>query len=344
MKLIAILLTIVITSFSLQSCTKSESDLITPVSETLSIRVSATTVNIGTAVNFLVFSSINNTDVTSTATLFIDGAAVAGNTYTFSQAGTFEVYAKKENITSEVIIINVDDTRNGYVSNVLVEEFSGTWCGNCPRLLYGIELLAQQTTKAIVVGIHLLNNDPFITVEGNNLAALQGVLGVPTGNINRTINWNGPQYENVPQVLAELKDKSNTGISINSDVAANNLSVMVKVAYDEPVPSTTKLTVYLVEDDLRYTQRNYSSNLYGGQATIPDFIYNGVLRKVVSSLEGDAIANGGTNNEKSYTLSLPTNITNIANVRLVAFVTDATGNVLNVQQAKLGALKDFEKL
>ena len=328
----------------LQSCTKTESDFTPPVNETISIQATSSTVAMGTTVSFSIFSSINNNNVTSAATIFINASAITGSTYTFNQTGTFAVYAKKGPLTTDILTISVVPTLSGYVSNVLVEEYSGTWCGNCPRLLYGVDLLHQQTTKAIVVGIHLFNNDPFINTQGNNLAALRGVSGVPTGHINRNTNWNGPQYENVQQVINEIKVTSNTGISINSGISANNLTVTVKVAHKEPLTSSAKLTVYLIEDSLKYTQRNYSSNIYGGQANIPNFNYNGVLRTVVSALEGDAIANTGINNEKNYSLSLPVNINNTANTRVVAFVTDAAGNVLNVQQAKLGTLKDFERL
>ncbi len=344
MKKIAFILSATVCLFFLQSCTKTESDFTPPVNETISIQANTSTVVIGTTVSFSVFSSINNNNVTSAATIFVNATAITGSTYTFSQTGTFAVYAKKGTLTTDILTISVVPTLSGYVSNVLVEEYSGTWCGNCPRLLYGVDLLHQQTTKAITVGIHLFGSDPFTTTQGNNLAALRGVSGVPTGHINRTINWNGPQYENVQQVLNEIKVSSNTGISINSGLAANNLTVTVKVAYKEALTSNAKLTVYLVEDNLKYTQRNYSSNLYGGQANIPNFNYDGILRSVVSALEGDAIANAGINNEKNYSLSLPANINNTANTRVVAFVTDADGNVLNVQQAKLGTLKDFERL
>jgi hypothetical protein len=330
--------------FCLQSCTKTESDFSTPKNESITIQSSTSTEPTGTVVSFSVFSSINNANITTNATVYINGTAITGSTYTFNQTGTFAVYAKKGTITSNVVTITVVDTLNGYVSNVLVEEYSGTWCGNCPILLYGVELVKQQTNEAFVLGIQLFNGDPFITTVGNNMAALRGVSGVPTGHINRNINWTGPQYENVAQVTNQIAANSSTGIPIDSTTTANNVNATVKVAYKDPLTSNTKLTVYLVEDNLTYTQRNYSSNLYVGLSSIPNFRYNGVLRKVISALDGDAIANAGSNNEKAYVFSLPTNVTNPAKHRLVAFVTDATGKVLNVQQVKLGTLKDFENL
>jgi hypothetical protein len=330
-----------------QACTKTESDFTPVVPE--SITVSSNTINVttGESVLFTVSSSVNNEIVTTQSTLFVNGTLITGNRYTFNSAGTFAVFAKKGTLTSNIITITVSEiiqNTASYKHNVLVEEYSGTWCGNCPRILYGVDLLEQQTDKAIVVSTHLFNGDPFITSEGNNLAAQQGVGGVPTGFINRTIGWNGPQYENVNQVINTIQASAKAGLGISSTEAGGNITVNIKIGYAEPLAGAAKLTVYLVEDKLYHTQSNYSSNLYNGQSSIANFEYNGVVRKIISSIAGDAIGNSGTSNEKNYSLALPSNIANTANARIVAFVTNSAGTVVNVQQAKLGQTKAFETL
>lgn len=330
----------------LTSCTKTESDFTTAIPESITINASTLNAAAGTVVNFTVTSSSNNADVTNQSKLYVNGTLITGSSYTFSTEGTYAVYAEKGTKNSNIITINVTQvsTGTGFVSKVLVEEYSGTWCGNCPRILYAVDLVHQRTDKAIVVSTHLFNSDPYITTQGNTLASNQGVTGVPTGNINRTISWTGPQYENVNQVINQIQASSNAGLAISSTVNGNNLSASIKVGYKQAMSGNAKLTVYLVEDKLLFTQTNYSSNLYGGQASISNFEYNGVIRAVVSSLTGDEIANAGTSNEKTYSLVLPGNISNIGNTRLVAFVTNASGTVVNVQEAKVGAAKDFERL
>ncbi len=345
MKRSAVLSALVSALFIFQSCTKTESDFSVATPETISIQASSLTVAPGTVVAFTVLSSKNNENVTTSSTVYVNGTAVAGSSYTFASVGTFAVYATKGSITSNVATINVVTTPAGsFVHNVLVEEYSGTWCGNCPRLLYGVDLLHQQTQKAFVVGIHLFGGDPFITSQGNDLAAMRGVSGVPTGSINRTKSWTGPQYENVPQVVNEIKASANTGLALSSTLVSGSLNISVKIAYKQAVSGNTKLTVYLVEDNLKHTQRNYSSNIYGGLPNIANFNYNGVLRAVISSLDGDAIPNSGDTNEKAYGVTFPANVSSAANAKLIVFVTDAGGNVLNVQQAKVGEVKDFERL
>jgi len=334
-------------AFLLNSCTKTESDFSEPAPESILLTSDATEVLVGRSVTFTVSSSLNNAIVTGGSKLYVNGNLISGNTYTFTQAGTFAVFAVKGSLNSNVVSIKVTANTSAtvsFVSRVLVEEYSGTWCGNCPAILYGVDLLHQQTDKATVVSVHLFNGDPFITSQGNNLAASLGITGVPSGKINRTTNWNGPQYENIQQVTNQIKPKASLGLAITSVVSGTTLNATITVSYGQPLAGNAKLTVYLVEDKLFYTQRNYSSSLYSGQASIPNFEYNGVIRSIVSDLTGDAIANNGTAVSKTYSVALPSNISNIANLRLVAFVTNSTGTVENVQDANLGTVKILEIL
>ena len=352
MKKIIACLSFVAIAFMFNSCTKTESDFsapvtVTPTPESISIKSDVAEVIEGTSITFTVTSSVNNTIVTGQSKLYVNGNLITGNSYVFSQAGTFAVFASKGTLNSNVISIKVNanvPTVTNFVDRVLVEEYSGTWCGNCPAILYGVDLVHQQTDKAIVVGIHLFNGDPFITSQGNSLASSLGISGVPAGRINRTTSWNGPQYQNVNQVTNEIQPKESLGLGISSVVNGSNVDATITISYGQAITGEAKLTVYLVEDKLFYTQRNYSSTLYSGQANIPNFQYNGVLRSVVSNLSGDVIDNNGLAVKKTYSITLPGNIVNIANVKLVAFVNNNIGKVINAQEAKLGTVKGLEKL
>lgn len=48
--------------------------------------------------------------------------------------------------------------------------------------------------------------------------------------------------------------------------------------------------------------------------------------------------------ELIVSIGLPGNISNIENIKLMAFITNTTGSIVNVQQAKVGTTKDFERL
>ncbi|WP_396155611.1 Omp28-related outer membrane protein [Flavobacterium macrobrachii] len=327
------------------SCTKTE-DEVNQQQEITSIVLSSSQTNlaVGNSVTFTVNSNFGS-NITDESEIFIDDQPILGNSYTFTQTGNYSIRASYLNFQSNTISITVNEESTAlsqFVNRVLVEEYSGTWCGNCPRILYGTELLKEQTDKAVSVQIHLLGSDPFISPSGNSLASSQGVSGVPTGKINRTINWSGPQYQNVSQVINEIKPSSQVGLAINASLVSNALTVEVKMGFAETL--NTKLVVYLVEDNLFHTQANYSSNLYGGLSSIPNFKYDGVLRSVVSNISGDVIV-AGEEVQKIYSLNLPSNINNTNNIKIVAFLTNASnGNVLNVRESEIGQSQELEKL
>ncbi|MEO5945071.1 MAG: Omp28-related outer membrane protein [Ferruginibacter sp.] len=348
MKKILTCISFLAAAFLFNSCTKTESDFTLAVPESITIKADATEVIAGNSITFTVTSSLNNNAiVTGQSSLYVNGTLIAGNTYTFTSEGNYLVNASKGTLNSNIISIKVTPATSSatrFVNRVLVEEFSGTWCGNCPAILYGVDLLKQQTDKSIVVSVHLFNDDPYITSQGNTLAANLGVTGVPAGKINRTVNWDGLQYQHVNQVTDQIKASETLGLGISSTLSGSNLNASITVSYAQTLSGDAKLTLYLVEDKLIYTQRNYSSTLYAGQASIPNFEYNGVIRAIVSTLAGDAVANTGTAVQKNYSVSLPNNITDIGNLRLVAFITNSTGIVINAQEAKVGTIKSLEKL
>lgn len=347
MKITLRLSILVVTIGLLGACTKIESDFsVVAGPEQISISASTLNVTAGNSVQFRVNSSVNNNDVSSLSKIYVNAVAISGNSFVFSEAGVYAVYATKDSFTSNVIRINVVATASGtaFKHHVLVEEFSGTWCGNCPRILYGVDLLHQQTNKAIVVGFHLFGGDPFINSEGNSIAANLGISGVPTGLINRSGNWTGPQYQNVAQVIGAILPAASTGLSINAALQGNSLSINVGVQQLAPIAGNARLTVYLVEDKLYATQRNYSSNLYGGLASIPNFEYNGVLRDVVSSISGDPIANTPNLIENNYQLNLPSTISAVGNLRIVAFVSTDNGGIINARATKIGVTAPLEIL
>jgi Outer membrane protein Omp28 len=328
-------------------CTKTESNFDDEKS-LIAVNLTSSRINV-IAASEVSFTSTSNllTNLTEQTVFYVNDIAIASNTYTFQEAGNYSVKAVYQNITSNTIVIRVENpivVNNQFVNRVLVEEYSGTWCGNCPRIIYGTELLKQQTDFAVSVQIHLLNNDPFISPTGNTIANEQGVSGVPTGRINRTINWNGSQYQNVSQVINEIKSSSPVGLAINSILSASNININVLLGFDNTVLQT-KLIVYIVEDNLFHTQANYSANLYGGLSSIPNFEYDGVFRSAVSSTFGDAITISGNQVQKNYTIAMPSNVSNSSNAKIVAFLIDANTNaVLNVRQANIGQSQVLEIL
>ena len=91
----------------LHSCTKTESDFTATSPETIVIKSNTSIALIGAAVTFTVSSSINSAIVTNESKVFVNGALITGNTYTFSQEGTYAVFATKGTLNSNILSIQV---------------------------------------------------------------------------------------------------------------------------------------------------------------------------------------------------------------------------------------------
>lgn len=344
MKQLQILL-LFIASFALFSCSSGGDEPNTPSTNYTSITLvsTKTTVAVGDYVTY-VTKGDNTTDISSTAKLYINGTLQVGNIVQMNTPGTYEVYTTFVNpnnttLTSNTIQIKVITPIN-FTKRVLIEDFTGTWCGYCPRVSYGIDLVKAQTDKAEVVAIHQ-GNDPY-----NISTGAYSVSAYPTAKLNRATEWNYPEPNNVNQVVALTNGENpKLGLAINSSLTNNTITADIKVKFGFDF-SNLKLVVYLLENGLIKDQTNYTS-YYGGGSVISNFVHNHVLRKIVTNVLGDDIT-GNTNQndqyDKTFTINLPTNIANNNKLELVAFVIDNTGKAINVRKAAVGTTQTLEQL
>ena len=310
-----------------------------------SITLSGNKTTVGTGEN-VIFTSLGNNgaNLSPQSTVYFNGVAQAGFNIVMNTVGTIDVYstytnANNETFTSNTIQITVVSVIN-FNKKVLIEDFTGTWCGWCPRVSYGIEQVNAQTNDAVVVALHKSGNDPYII----NTSPYD-VSSYPTAHLNRTTEWTYPEPENVSQVVG-LTSGTNPrlGLALSPTLNGSTLSVDVNVKFGYNF-NNMKLVVYVLESGLVYPQTNYTS-YYGGGSTISSFVHNHVLRSVLTNVLGDAIT-GNTNSGDVYnrtiSVPLPNNITDSNNISIVAFVVDNSGKAINVRMAHVGDTQTFEE-
>ena len=93
-------------------------------------------------------------NVSTSADFYVNEVKISSNTHTFNNTGTYSVYAKFGQLTSETKTVEIMRTPITFKQNVVVEDFTGTWCGWCPRVSGFVRLLKQETSDAIVIAIH----------------------------------------------------------------------------------------------------------------------------------------------------------------------------------------------
>ena len=317
----------------------------------LTLLADVTTIDVGDDVTFTVTED-GGTDVTSSSTIEVDGSALAGNVFTGQTPGTYDVIATYNGSTSNTVTITVNAPPVvKFLKNVFIEDFTGTWCGYCPRVSYAIEEVKSQTTQVVVMASHLSASgapDPYHNSVAVALANAANVSGLPTATLDRTTEWTYPEPNNIPQALANTGDNADLGIALSPSMSGNNLSVDVSVKFGEEFGySSAKLAVYLLEDGLIYNQANYTS-YYGGVNPIGGFEHNDVVRASFTTATGDAIPSSELTAGNTYTtnlsMTLPSSVSNSGNIKVVAVVTSSSNTAINVREAHFGDTQDFEEV
>ena len=214
---------------------------------------------------------------------------------------------------------------------ILIEEFTGVQCVNCPQGSAEIEnLIGLYGENLIAVSIHSgFFADPFDEslydfriAEGAQLEELLGEpVGYPSAVINRKIVPGKTILQSGQAAWAGIvanEINSSPLLSLNLDVtydaSSRDLSVSINALASESIGEEVKLTVMLTETDISDVQLTPS----GKQA---DYKHKHVLRDMLSNFNGDPLGTlpiGQLVNE-GYNYQLPADWVD-TNCKVVAFI------------------------
>ncbi len=248
--------------------------------------------------------------------------------------------------TSEIESLNAPAIAGLFKKRVLIEDFTGTWCGNCVSVLFALEKIYETpNNSAVTVAIHS-GNDPFKFVGVQPLHEYifpNGNVSLPEARLNRNIVWKD-QDTNIAEPLNLRSNNCGLGLSIKSNLTNQNINLNVEAKFAQNY-SGLKIVVYLLENKLRYKQTNYTQ-YYTNATTILDFEHNHVLRKSITNLLGDqieeTIEEGKTIN-KNYSFAVPANVAVSNNISFVAFIVDSNNNVINVRESYINQSQVLEE-
>ncbi len=342
--------------------------------EMLELTVSTASIPVGSTVSFNVSSSIAG-DVSPEAVFFVNGEQITGNTFTPTEVNDEnEVYATYNGKTTDTKnFASTGVIPSQYTQKVLLEDYTGTWCGNCPRMNTIVHYLTDYSERIIPVAIHVFGSptDPWTYEYESEMTAPENynTYGAPKGMFNRIhiLNMDDtqlcPNDRSVYEAQADvfLNQEAPLGLAINSTLNGNNLNITVKVGFATDNVPEARLVVNLIEDGLIYQQINYFT---GGNYncdpeydyttmpySIPSFHHEHVLLKSYTDIFGDVIPqdqiSDGAVWTKNFEVSLPSNVTNSQNLTIVAFVLGngnqiSTREAINVQSAPVGVNQDFD--
>jgi len=311
----------------------------------ISITSDKSTLEVGETITFTVVDS-EDVNITSQSVILIDGNSISGSTFVPLQAKTYEATSSYESLVSNKIDFTAT-LPSSFSKKAVVEDFTGTWCGYCPRLSYAASLVEEQTDKVFVVGVHLDYGDPMENDFGIALKTEFSISGFPTAYIDRANKWQGNQPNNIEQALNAAEGTINVGLAIESSLTGSVLDFKVYQGFLENM-TDVKLVVYVLEDGILANQVNYTSYYGGvgssGVSTIVNFEHNGVLRYAATDVMGDPTTSTAGVHEKSYSVDLSSyDVLVPENTGVLAMLVDDSGKVLyNAQYVIAGQNQDFD--
>lgn len=222
--------------------------------------------------------------------------------------------------------------------NVLLEDFTGQRCTNCPKGHEIVEEMKQLygADRVIAVSIHggslSIPDSPtsgagLAGEEGNQYHTAFGIESWPKGKIDRGTPVDVEEWNTVVSKAFGVEPKADVEVTATHfDADTRTLTVSAKVAARQDVQG--KLQLWLTESGIVALQFN-------GPAIDRNYVHNHVFRAAINGLWGDEITLAeGAEEERTYTYTLLRPYWNAANLSVVAFYyNDADGVMQVVEQA-----------
>lgn len=252
-----------------------------------------------------------------------------------------------------------------FVKRSVVEEYTGTTCGYCPRGHVGMHNMRELYGDQFVgIAMHQYDSSDPMYYTSYSL----GFQGAPSCMVNRSSGDLDP-YNDLPKAFkASLKEMPLVDVSVEGAFSEDTAYVYAKASVESLVSGDYDIAYMLIADNLsgttsKWKQSNYfakGTGLYNSQSSMPEDLqflwnagssyaatYNDVLisSSYVSSKNKATlptlVENGSVNSY--YTLTMPTKkalkeaIRSCGNeVYVIAMVLDKkTGAIVNARKAKV---------
>lgn len=311
---------------------------------------------------------INGEEVSGTVVTLLEGPIPSG------EHGTVEISnivcpqtGKELKVEIEVTEVNgeedesyIDNNVSGSINcaaktfyqQMLVEEFTGTWCGYCPIGLVGMAYMKEHYGNQGFNGIAVHNGDDMTVPSYSSFATTYSQGSYPSALINRSIYFLEPSSEVMEAYFKEVtKYPSIAGVELEAQYVEQENVVKVKslseFSFDEE-NANYAMAYVIVEDNVGpYTQTNYfAGGANGGlegwsnkPTKAENTYYNEVARiiKTTYGIEGSIPSAVKASTEYEYQTELSCEeVENIEECEVIALLIDKnTGVVVNSTKASI---------
>ena len=214
-----------------------------------------------------------------------------------------------------------------FIKKILVEDYSGHTCSNCPNAARELDALIDiYGDKIVPITIHVgktyarpfhISQAPkyqydFRTETGESWDNLFQItnLGLPKGMINRIgvpNSTHGAEVTNWNSIIQSVaSDEPDFGITISSDINGNVGSVDVNIKVLNDIGGDFNLVLCLTEDSIINWQKDVEAF---PNVDVEFYVHKHVFRTSINSAWGEALQTNNVYNtdeeiDKSYTINL----------------------------------------
>lgn len=233
--------------------------------------------------------------------------------------------------------------------NVVCEEFTGLWCGFCPRGIVGMEIMKEAYPgQFIAISAHGGDKLEIGDDIPNYKQFTSSCSGAPMCNVNRRMT--GDPYNDIRSLFA-MEQAATNHIAYSVTAVWNEDSTAIDVVSDFysdiDIQSPCYNVAYTITEDsvTGYTQTNYYAGndtpFYGwekkGEYT-DDVVFNDIARAIYPGYEGETCIeepmDAGVHYTHSYTVPVPANVIDRRNIHVVGQIIDhSSGYIANAMSA-----------
>ena len=258
----------------------------------------------------------------------------------------------QENVSDSCEAFDFSELTNNPLRKILLEDYTGHKCGNCPRAAEKAKELKEMYGDTLILltvhaGFFAENSGGNFTTDfttdtgnewddffGNSAAGnpngMINRVGYPTNHIKQFSQW-GQMVENQIQTPAKM------GIQIMTSLDQNDslICIDVKSEAKESISSPLSLNIILTESEITAYQQDYDAN----PQEIPNYQHNHVLRKSLTGSWGQPLSLENYENGDYLINRYSTKVDekwNINNMSIIAFISNTdTYEVLQVEEIEI---------
>lgn len=201
-------------------------------------------------------------------------------------------------------LTRTDTVKSGSLQNVLIEDFTGWNCGNCPAASDVAHVLKEQYGERVIpVKIHttiqfsapdnIHESRDFRNKVGEEIFNFFKGNSLPNGMINRKmVNTSQIVYHTAWSGLAKsaLEQNPSMDIKLHSRVSDNNgkasMNVQVQLNYLKDGSLEDKLVLFYVEDSVKGVQKDYRKD----DPLVDPYYHMEMLRGAVTGPWGESVS------------------------------------------------------